>query len=198
MAKKVGTPARPPVAPVVVPAEDPILEEKKKARKNRRKAHNHMPEAGELNITAMLDMLTIILVFLLKNYNTDPAANLTIGLNPPVSTTELPMAQAITVAITRNDISVDDKRVAELINGQVKPADLTVKDQPLLIGQLRDSLLARVEHHRKIEELGGPRFEGNMLVIGDRTIDYELLSQVLYSAGQAQLANFKFVTLAPQ
>jgi biopolymer transport protein ExbD len=177
--------------------EDDVLMAKKKARKARRKAHNALPEAGELNITAMMDMLTIILVFLLKNYTTTPAANLTAGLNPPVSNSTFPMAEAITVSITRNDISVDDKKVVDLQNGKALEKDMGVAQQPLLIAPLRDALLARVEYHKKIEERGGLPFSGNMLVVGDRSIDYQLLSEVLYSAGQAQLANFKFVTLAP-
>ncbi len=177
---------------------DPVVEQKKKARRMRRRIRNKLPEAGELNITAMMDILTIILVFLLKNYNTDPAANLTKDLRPPVSTSDLPIKEAITVTITRKDISVDDKKVLDLVDGRVPESYLNVAGQPLLIGALRDALLSRVEHHRQLEARGGVPFTGNMLLVGDRKLDYRLISQVLYSAGQAQLSNFKFVTLTQQ
>lgn len=179
------------------PEDEEFLTKKKKSRKARRKLANHMPDSAELNLTAMMDMLTIILVFLLKNYTTTPAANLTKGLNPPVSSSTLAMQEAITVAITKNDITVDDKKVCDLQDGHALPKDMGVAQQPLLIAPLRDALVARVEYHKRIEQLGGPAFDGNMLIVGDRLIDYQLLSEVLYSAGQAQLANFKFVVLAP-
>ncbi len=183
-------------------AEDALAEqvsrEKKAARKARRAEREAAgPAEKELNLTAMMDILTILVVFLLKNYNTTPAANLREGLNPPMSTSDLAMTEAITVAVSRADISVDDQKVVDLDNGHVRPEDTPIAEQPLLITALRDALLQKVEYHKKIESLGGSPFKGEMLVVGDRHIDYELLSKVLYSAGQAQLANFKFVTLSP-
>ncbi len=179
-------------------AEERFLREKKARRKARRAERAAAgPAEKELNLTAMMDILTILVVFLLKNYNTTPAANLREGLNPPVSNTQIAMKNAITVAVSRKDISVDDQKVVDLDNGRVRPEDTPIAAQPLLIAALRDALLAKVEHHKKIESLGGTPFKGEMLVVGDRHIDYELLSKVLYSAGQAQLANFKFVTLTP-
>ncbi len=178
--------------------DDAVLKEKKARRKARRaEREGDGPAEKELNLTAMMDILTILVVFLLKNYNTTPAANLREGLNPPISDTQIAMKNAITVAVSRKDISVDDQPVLNLDNGRVRPEDTPIAEQPLLITKLRDTLLTKVEHHKKIESLGGTPFKGEMLVVGDRHIDYELLSKVLYSAGQAQLANFKFVTLSP-
>ena len=168
---------------------------KRKARRQRRDAAG--PAERELNLTAMMDILTILVVFLLKNYTNTPAANLTKDLNPPISKSQIEMTEAITVSVTRHDISVDDEKVVGLDNGKVLVRDRTVTEEPLLIGPLRDSLMAKVAYHKRIEQMGGSPFKGEMLVVGDRSIDYQLLSMILYSAGQAQLANFRFVTIAP-
>lgn len=175
--------------------DNALLIEKKKARKRRRKERNHMPEAGELNITAMMDMMTIILVFLLKNYTTTPAANINSELQPPVTSNALPMAEAISITISKTEISVDDKKVLDLKDGLIDPTYKNIPDQILLVPAIRDALLARVEYHKRIEQGGGSAFTGNLLVIGDKSISYELLAEVLYSAGQAQLANYKFVAI---
>lgn len=176
--------------------EERILKERKQLRKMRRKKEEGGgPGEGEMNLTALMDVLTIMLVFLLKNYSTSPVVNLSSDLKPPESNSTIELKEAIAVTVTRNDISVDEDKVVVLQNGVVSPND-KVKDAPLLIGPLRDALAKKVDYHKMIEGRGGAVFKGEMLLVGDKSIDYELLSSVLYTAGQAQLANYRFVTIS--
>ena len=74
----------------------------------RRRSHTH--EANFLNITAMLDMMTIILVFLLKSMSASSAsipqsADLTIPKS--VLTTEASQ-EGVAVLISKSQIVVDD------------------------------------------------------------------------------------------
>lgn len=174
--------------------EERYHRERKMARKARRNASNG-PTETEMNLTALMDVLTIMLVFLLKSYSTSPIVNLTEDLKPPESSSTIELKEAITVTITKKDISVDEQPVLLLDGGKVRESD-KVKDEPLRLAPLFDALSKKVDYHQMIERRGGARFEGYLLVVGDRAIDYELLSSVLYTAGQAQLSNFRFVTVA--
>ncbi|MFC1586647.1 biopolymer transporter ExbD, partial [Fibrobacterota bacterium] len=70
-------------------------------------------EKGELNITSMMDMFTIVLVFLLKNFATEgnlltSADNLVL----PVSTmSENPAEVAMNVVVDQDWVLVDDQQV---------------------------------------------------------------------------------------
>src|SRR5205814_7711485 len=62
----------------------------------------------DLNITPMMDMMTIILVFLLKSFATN-TSNLTFdsNLSPPKSTTLLKPKLAVSVVVTKKVILVE-------------------------------------------------------------------------------------------
>ena len=111
------TGAAPPPAPQK-PA--PMATYKRELRKEiRRKAHD--PEINFLNITAMLDMMTIILVFLLKSMSQSSASLPQSGdLTMPKSvlTTEASQ-EGVAVLISKSSIIVDDNIVATV------PADAT-------------------------------------------------------------------------
>lgn len=175
--------------------EEKLRKERRKARKARRSANESGPGEGEMNLTALMDVLTIMLVFLIKNYSTSPVVNLSENLKPPESSSTIDLKEAITVTVTQKEIQVGDKVILSLANGKIPPEAL-VKNEPLKIGALYDELAKSVDFLKMVERRGGARFEGNLLVVGDRSIDYELLSSVLYTAGQAELANYRFVTIA--
>src|SRR5512141_303492 len=58
----------PPAPPPPFDEEEEVERERRRYRKQRRAARERASEIRELNITAMMDMMTIILVFLLKSY----------------------------------------------------------------------------------------------------------------------------------
>lgn len=171
--------------------------EEAKFRKAKRKHRNKDPEIGELNLTAMMDMMTIMLVYLLKSYNTSPAVNVSGDIAPPVSSSRLEMKEATSIAISKNGILVDGKPVVQIVDGKFRPEDISGTGAAKLVTPLMDALNVEVEKVKMMHERGlGPEFEGKVLILGDRRIPYEILSSVLFTAGQAQLANFHFVVLS--
>lgn len=172
---------------------------KAQVRKYRRDAEN---ANSELNLVAMMDMLTILLVFLIKSFGT-AEINVAMGddLMPPTSTSTLEPVQAITVTITKQDISVDAKSVVSLVDGKV-PEE--ARENQLIV-PLRDELERVVERTRNIAEYnpamqaraGTDRDPTRMLtVVGDKDMDYELLYSVLGTAGQADLKYFKLLVIS--
>jgi len=150
-------------------------------------------EIKELNITAMMDMMTIILVFLIKSYT---ASSITVtaseDVRPPLSTTRTTPKDTIAITVTPKSILVGDKKKVELVNMAVQKGDLDGKR----ILPLDAALQKEVEKLKYIAERNpNAPFNKEVAIIGDKRIPYELLSSVLYTAGQNELENFRFVVL---
>ena len=162
------------------------------ARKKRRDREAE-GEIKELNITAMMDLMTIILVFLIKSFS---ASSITVtaseDVRPPMSTARATPKDTIAITVTPKSIMVGDKKKVDLTNAAVKPGDLQGK----LILPLDAALKKEVEKLKYIAERNpSSPFNREVSIIGDKRVSYDLLSSVLYTAGQNELENFRFIIL---
>src|SRR3954463_2027038 len=97
---------------------------RKALARKKRKDREAAGEIKELNITAMMDMMTIILVFLLKSYSSSSVAiTASEDIRPPISSTRSTPKDTVAVTITPRHLLVGDKKVVDLVNGQV-PANV--------------------------------------------------------------------------
>src|SRR6476619_320386 len=96
---------------------------RKALARKRRHERQAEGEIKELNITAMMDMMTIILVFLIKSYASS-AVTMTSSedLKPPISTTRLTPKDTVAVTITPKHVLDGDKPKVELENGALRPS----------------------------------------------------------------------------
>ena len=186
----------PAQAPRPVEMDDETLQRlmfRKALARKKRKEREAAGEIHELNITAMMDMMTIILVFLLKSYAAS-ALMLTQSedIKPPISSTRAVPKDTVAVTITTQDILVGDRVVVTLENGQVPPRLLDGR----LVKPLDQALRHEVDKLKTIAARNpSAPFSRELSVIGDRKIPYDLLLTVLYTAGQAELENYRFVVL---
>jgi len=166
---------------------------RKALARKKRKEREAASEIKELNITAMMDMMTIILVFLLKSYSASAVAMTSSeDIRPPVSSTKQTPKDTVAVTVTPKHILVGDKTVVTLQNGQV-PKDLL---QGRLVAPLDAQLKKEVEKLKFIADRNpNAPFSHELSVIGDRKIPYDLLLTVLYTAGQNELENYRFVVI---
>ena len=166
---------------------------RKALARKKRKEREAAGEIKELNITAMMDMMTILLVFLLKSFASSSAAiTASEDVRPPVSSTRASPKDTVAVTITPRNIMVGDKEVVKLVNGAVPPEQL----QGRLVVSLDAALKKEVEKLKYIAERNpAAPFSREMSVIGDKKIPYDLLLTVLYTAGQNELENYRFVVL---
>ncbi len=162
------------------------------ARKKRRE-REAAGEIRELNLVAMMDMMSIILVFLLKSFSTSSVVmTSSADVRPPLSTTRAIPKDTVAVTVTGSSILVADKKVVELVDGKI-PAALM---QGRVVRPLSDALAEQVKRLKYIETQNPEaKFTGELSVVGDRQIPYELLLTVLYTAGQNGLQNYRFVVL---
>ena len=172
-----------------------------KAKKLHRNLKRRVPEAedvGYLNITPMLDMMTIILVFFLKSFSVSVEnVSLSDDLMPPSSSSKVKPHQAVEITISRQAILVEDEPIAAIKRGEV---DASVKRDGAN-GYLINPLLTLLQKHaarlQKIEEMTGGKmpFKGELVLVADQRIPYRLISEVLYTAGQAEYGKYRLVVL---
>ena len=80
-------------------------------------------EITSLNITPMMDMMTIILVFLLKTFTSSALlVNQDQNMMLPSSISRLNAKQAIAVTVTKRVVLVDGEPVAPINSGKIDPA----------------------------------------------------------------------------
>src|SRR3954468_426257 len=97
---------------------------RKAVARKKRKEREAEGEIRELNITAIMDMMTIILVFLLKSYSaSNIAMTASEDVRPPISTSRTTPRDTVAVTITPKHILVGDKAVVTLAGGKI-PAEL--------------------------------------------------------------------------
>ena len=169
------------------------------------KLKKHSRGRGEdegLSINSMMDIMVIILVFLLKSYSTESitvaaSADLTL----PVSSATKSPETAVSVVVSQSQLSVD----GEFILAMEKVADEANPGQTLtqfpeeekkgqLITVLHDVLLEKAK--QAMGELTGSDelgFKGRLLLQCDKGLPFEVVRQVMYTAGQAQFGEFRFV-----
>lgn len=150
----------------------------------RRAARARKPSLLTLNITSMLDMFTILIIFLLKSYSAEGII-LTIpaDLHLPHSTTQSTPEPGLVVEVSRNTLVVDGK-ILEVDLEAVKNSD------QLLVNSLYEHLMIKARQYEEISELNpNAGFTGRLVLEGDREIPFRLLKKILYTCGQAGFIN---------
>lgn len=149
-----------------------------------------------LNITPMMDMMTIILVFLLKSFTSSAAlVNLDQNLVLAPSQTRLAPKQAVQITITKRVVLVEGEAVAPITGGRIDPQLKRDGDNGYYITTLVDTLAKVARREKRIAEISGGKFDGELTIIADRNTPYRLLIEILYSCGQAEYANYRLLVL---
>jgi biopolymer transport protein ExbD len=155
----------------------------------KKKKHDDGMIVG-LNLTAMMDIFTILLVYLIKVYADAPESiTLNDDLRPPTSTAPENMVPSVSILISKSSILVDSKLALRLLpGGQIDTADPKSAYAPLA-----KSLTARVSDIKYIAQNGGSPFNGDVMIIADQDTPYDLISNVLYHAGKAEFTTYRLV-----
>lgn len=164
-------------------------------RPHRRKKHVHDDHAVHVNINSLLDVLSVILVFLMKSYSANTVqVKPSPALQVPFSHSTQAVQESTAVTVTLKDILVDDLPVMTFESGVVPTNFLS--SGGLLIDPLFQKLQDAVDHQKKIAAVNAKaEFKGIVTIIADRNVPFSLLTEVMYTAGQAQYNKFKFAAI---
>ena len=172
-----------------------VAEHQNELRKDRKKKRLPTPEAT-VTINSLMDAMTIILVFLLMNYSVDPLRiDTSEDLKLPASTTEINPKPSAAVSITAKGIIVDDKAVVPIKDGTVEKAYKQGEESSMQIQPLFEALNEAATTQKDIASRIGSKFEGVLTIIAHEETPYRLITEVLYTAGQAEFQKFKFAVV---
>ncbi len=182
------------------PAQDQsaVLPPAESAPRERKMPKREETEPIILNMLPMMALFTIILCYLLQNYSTDPVQiTPSPGTVLPHSTTDLAPQEAVQVAISDAVIMVDDYKAATVKNGRVT-VDAKKDRNPasMFIVPLYDALKKASDKQKMFEKYNKKmQFKGLLTIIADKHIPFRLLTEVLYTAGQAEFGAYKFAVM---
>ena len=153
---------------------------------SHKKRHNTAPKEARLQLTSMMDMFVIILVFLLKTFSTqgqliNPSQDLTL----PTSAIQHPPELGLDITVSSDWILVNDKPVE-------KTGSLESLDGFILPG-LQQEMLKYAKEAEKMELKYGAKFSGKVTIQGDKNLPYRDLLKVMATCGQSKYPNMRLV-----
>jgi biopolymer transport protein ExbD len=168
----------------------------------RRNAHE--PEINFLNITAMLDIMTIVLVFLLKNMGESSAAipqNDDLRL-PRSVIRAAPSQEGVVVTVSKSQILVGDNKVLNLpgreslIQTGVGAQEKRSGPNDLYIVKLGNALQSARKTDRRVREAKGlDPSSSEAIIIADGSTPYRLLIEVLFTLGQSEFGKYHLMVM---
>ena len=193
------------------------------ARMAKRKAKpRRKDESGDLNINSMMDIMTILLVFLLVSVSSDPLAikesNI---LKLARSSMNFPAVYTIPLQVNKKEILVDGKKALPVqCRYQGRPCEEEDYERPeatfriddmnkehgksesLLIVPLKESIAKAVkklkDQNMSMPEDVRKKYESNQgvaTIVCDRDIPYRLLAEVVYTTAMAELHDVRFAVV---
>jgi hypothetical protein len=169
-----------------------IFQAKKKAKRAARRGKAE--EEGKLTITSLMDIVSIIVIYLLKSYGSDPVViTPTAGQKIPLSRADMPIQEGVPVYISKRAITFGDKKVVQLDeNGDVDPAAL----QGHLIGPLYDLMAEEADKSKAMSaSKGEEEWGGRIILVGDQNLKFKTLVDVMYTAGKAEYREYAFCVI---
>jgi biopolymer transport protein ExbD len=175
---------------------------RKSIRRNQRE-----PEIDFLNITAMLDLMTIILVFVLKSLSSSSASmpqSRDLTLPTSVMTTE-PSQEGVVVIISKTQILVgeDPKPIVvlpsrdSLAQSGVDAKHKRSGPNDLFIVPLANALSNARETDKKVRAVKGlDPATSEAIIVADGTTPYRLLIEVLFTLGQSEFGKYHLMVMS--
>lgn len=167
-------------------------------RRRLRKREEDMVEG--LNIYPMMDMMTILLVFMIMQF-ANASANIVQSseLQIPFSTSQMEAEEAVTLQISRTEIVVEGDTAINLRNGQVDPSQKQGGGTGFLITDLHRMMKQHRDRLKTIAQRNPSRpFRGQVQIIADKRTPFRTLSEVIYTLGQAEFKSLRFVLIKRQ
>jgi biopolymer transport protein ExbD len=160
----------------------------KSSLKLLRKVRGHRQlEALKPQLTSLVDVLTLILIYLLKSFSAEgEIVTITKDLILPASTAQKRPELKVKLTINNSVLMAEDKIVADV--GEV------LNSEELIIPGLNAWLQLRREATEKISKYSSKtKFTGEILILGDKRIRFRLIKKIMYTCGQQGYNNFSLV-----
>ena len=142
---------------------------------------------SELNMNSMMDMMTIILLFLLKSFSTSGAlVTESDTLKLPQSVRNQRPVKELNVMIAKDMILVNEIPIMRTTDIQ--------KDQ-ILIGPQGAKLSEYAQKEKQLEIEVGKEFKREVIIQGDKSTGFEILFKVMYTCARSEFNNMRLLTV---
>jgi biopolymer transport protein ExbD len=153
-----------------------------------------VPRNNDLNITSMMDMFTIILVFLLKSFSSEGslltnADNLVL---PNSVSKKKPTEVNLQVAVTNDMVLVDNQPIVPTEDIRKIPADEHDPSSPKLEEKLK-SCFAQEEEMVRLGAIN--EVQGKVIIQVDKNIDFDVLFKIMNTCGKVGYNNMNFAVM---
>jgi biopolymer transport protein ExbD len=150
----------------------------------RKPRSNKNLKAFKPQMTSLIDLMTVIIIFLLQSFSTEgQIVTVSSDLSLPKSSAKKTPELNVNILVTTKYIMAENEKlisIEEVLNND----DLVV--QPLYdwLGQRRELTEKIAQYTTKMT------FKGNVTIQGDRRIHFRLLKKIMYTCGQQGFNNF--------
>jgi len=144
----------------------------------------------KLNITSMMDMFTIILIFLLFSFSSKPEiTGLEKNMELPQSTAKTDLQETIKLILSRSTLKMEDEVIAEISKGTIVGLDPENLKSSELFQGLAQRAASKTEHGTE------PAEPAPILLLCDRRLPFKTINQITKTAALAGYPNFQFAVL---
>lgn len=157
--------------------------------KSKKRSRAFRPPA--LMLTSMMDMFTIILIFLLCSFSETPETlKLDQNLKLPKSSSESEYSKAIKVILSKKELRLNDEVMAMVNKGIIQ--GLSNAQDPKT-----SSFFKRLQANYKsrTENEAGDENPKHLLLLCDKSHSFKTINTVIKTAGMAGYPNFQFAVL---
>jgi biopolymer transport protein ExbD len=147
-----------------------------------------------LNITSMMDMFTILLVFLLKQYSAEGsiltnADNLVL---PNSMSKEKPKEVNLQCAVTHDMVLVDNKPIVPTEDVKKIPFD----DPDPEVAKLKEELQSYYAQEQEMVRLGAlNEVEGKIVIQVDKNVEFDVVYKIMNTCGKVGYNNMNFAVM---
>ncbi|MCG8436798.1 MAG: biopolymer transporter ExbD [Pseudomonadales bacterium] len=157
---------------------------KKSARARRMARHHGKHKAvATLNLTSLMDIFTILLIFLLVNNNNAAKLPDNKDIQLPESIAQELPSEVLTIQVSPNDVIVEGQRIAD--------TETVKAQQERTVQALVDEL-----NFRASQSLGGTADEEReVMILADREVPYAVIKKLMRSCMETPYTKVAFAVL---
>jgi biopolymer transport protein ExbD len=151
------------------------------AKKNRSDAQ------PTLNMNSMMDMLTIMLLFLLQSFNTEGTlATKADGLKPPKIFANHKPKKAVAINVSQAHIFFAKKPIVEIDK-------VLAQKNSYIIPELAEKLEEEATRAQDLEAKFGIEFKKELVIVADERLPFNVLLKVVVTCGRNQFSNIRLL-----
>ncbi|MCO4792514.1 MAG: biopolymer transporter ExbD [Bacteriovoracaceae bacterium] len=169
-------------------------------RSIRHRGKRRKKDPIDLDITSLLDILVIMLVFLLKSYNSSGIVlNVPKGVLLPVSQSVEINSTGVNIQISPDTVWVDDRKILTVDEMNKYPRRILDRGRRRII-PLYNELVTKKNTIERIQKSakGAQKFSGMVNLIIDKSMKYSFIKKVMFTCAEAGFKKYKFVVLGEE